>query len=153
MLRTNAHLFEFNSHSKHWNNKDHHLVRIQQCDLRKRIGLDFTVFLLYFDYYASVTTSNYHRWLSNLNSVWPSANDYSKHGNIVIMSFRECFTNNLPHWFHRTSICRCLACRLLRSSKHCLSQWNRSGWINKAKIAKVVFIYLVVCPQGEWSAG
>ena len=43
MLRTNAHLFEFNSHSKHGNNKDHHLVRIQQCDLRKRIGSDSTV--------------------------------------------------------------------------------------------------------------
>ena len=29
-----------------------------------------------------VTTSNYHSWLSN--SVRPSANDHSKHGNIVI---------------------------------------------------------------------
>ena len=61
MLRTNAHLFEFNSHSKHGNNKDHHLVRIQQCDLRKRIGSDSTVFLLCFDYYASD-----HKQLSQL---------------------------------------------------------------------------------------
>ena len=81
MLRTNAHLFEFNSHSKHGNNKDHHLVRIQQCDLRKRIGSDSTVFLLCFDYYASD-----HKQLSQLtvNSVRPSANDHSKHGNIAI---------------------------------------------------------------------
>ena len=61
MLRTNAHLFKINSHSKHGNNKDHHLVRIQQCDLRKRIGSDSTVFLLCFDYYASD-----HKQLSQL---------------------------------------------------------------------------------------
>ena len=61
MLRTNAHLFEFNSHSKHGNNKDHHLVRIQQCDLRKRIRSDSTVFILCFDYYTSD-----HKQLSQL---------------------------------------------------------------------------------------
>ena len=43
-----------------------------------------------------VTTSNYHSWLSN--SVRPSANDHSKHGNIVIKSSPPALKPNVKFW-------------------------------------------------------